>query len=187
MSILNVEHLSHDFGGREIFRDVSFRMLKGEHIGLIGANGEGKSTFFRIVTGSLEPDAGKIEWAKNIKIGYLDQHAVLKAGMTIRDVLQSAFASLFDEEAKMNKIYEQMGDPEMADKMDQMLEETATIQDYLNMHDFYMIDAKVDEVARAFGLVDLGLDKDVTELSGGQRTKINALKLRKPKVNLQKL
>ncbi len=105
MSILNVEHLSHDFGGREIFRDVSFRMLKGEHIGLIGANGEGKSTFFRIVTGSLEPDAGKIEWAKNIKIGYLDQHAVLKAGMTIRDVLQSAFASLFDEEAKMNKFY----------------------------------------------------------------------------------
>lgn len=177
MSILNVEHLSHDFGGREIFRDVSFRMLKGEHIGLIGANGEGKSTFFRIVTGSLEPDAGKIEWAKNIKIGYLDQHAVLEAGMTIRDVLQSAFASLFDEEAKMNKIYEQMGDPEMADKMDQMLEETATIQDYLNMHDFYMIDAKVDEVARAFGLVDLGLDKDVTELSGGQRTKILLAKL----------
>ena len=107
--------------------------------------------------------------------------------MTIRDVLQSAFASLFDEEAKMNKIYEQMGDPEMADKMDQMLEETATIQDYLNMHDFYMIDAKVDEVARAFGLVDLGLDKDVTELSGGQRTKINALKQKRLKVSLQKL
>ena len=48
MSILNVEHLSHGFGDRAIFQDVSFRLLKGEHIGLIGANGEGKSTFMNI-------------------------------------------------------------------------------------------------------------------------------------------
>ena len=77
MSILTVEHLSHGFGDRAIFQDVSFRMLKGEHIGLVGANGEGKSTFFSIITGALTPDTGKIEWAKNIRIGYLDQHTVL--------------------------------------------------------------------------------------------------------------
>lgn len=64
MSILNVEHLSHGFGDRAIFGDVSFRLLKGEHIGLVGANGEGKSTFLNIVTGKLQPDEGKIEWAK---------------------------------------------------------------------------------------------------------------------------
>ena len=56
MSILNVEHLSHGFGDRAIFEDVSFRLLKGEHIGLVGANGEGKSTFMNIVTGKLQPD-----------------------------------------------------------------------------------------------------------------------------------
>ena len=61
MSILNVEHLSHGFGDRAIFQDVSFRLLKGEHIGLIGANGEGKSTFMNIITGKLMPDEGK-EW-----------------------------------------------------------------------------------------------------------------------------
>ena len=55
MSILNVEHLSHGFGDRAIFQDVSFRLLRGEHIGLVGANGEGKSTFFNIVTGKLRP------------------------------------------------------------------------------------------------------------------------------------
>ena len=55
MSILNVEHLTHGFGDRAIFNDVSFRLLKGEHIGLVGANGEGKSTFFNIVTGKLMP------------------------------------------------------------------------------------------------------------------------------------
>ena len=177
MSILNVEHLSHDFGGREIFRDVSFRMLKGEHIGLIGANGEGKSTFFNIVTGKLEPDEGTIEWAKNIKIGYLDQHAVLEKGMTIRSTLQSAFADLFEQEKKMNELYNMMGDPDHADKMDSLLEEAAQIQDQLTVHDFYLIDSKVDEVAGAFGLSDLGLDRDVTELSGGQRTKVLLAKL----------
>lgn len=73
MSILNVEHLSHGFGDRAIFQDVSFRLLKGEHIGLVGANGEGKSTFFKIVTDRMMPDEGKIEWAKNVRVGYLDQ------------------------------------------------------------------------------------------------------------------
>ena len=87
MSILTVEYLTHGFGDRAIFSDVSFRLLRGEHIGLVGANGEGKSTFFNIVTGHLTPDEGKIEWAKNVRIGYLDQHTVLEKGMTIRDVL----------------------------------------------------------------------------------------------------
>lgn len=64
MSILNVEHLSHGFGDRAIFDDVSFRLLKGEHIGLVGANGEGKSTFMNVVTGKLQPDDGKVEWSK---------------------------------------------------------------------------------------------------------------------------
>jgi ATPase subunit of ABC transporter with duplicated ATPase domains len=60
MSILNVEHLTHGFGDRAILDDVSFRLLKGEHIGLVGANGEGKSTFLNIVTGKLMPDEGKV-------------------------------------------------------------------------------------------------------------------------------
>lgn len=94
MSILNVENLSHGFGDRAIFNNVSFRLLKGEHIGLIGANGEGKSTFMNIITGKLVPDEGKVEWAKNVRAGYLDQHTVLEKGMTIRDVLSSAFSFL---------------------------------------------------------------------------------------------
>ena len=110
MSILNVEHLSHGFGDRAIFTDVSFRLLKGEHIGLIGANGEGKSTFMSIITNKLMPDEGKIEWAKNVRVGYLDQHAVLQQGQTIRDVLKDAFSFLFEMEARMNQICEAMAD-----------------------------------------------------------------------------
>ena len=176
MSILNVEHLTHGFGDRAIFEDVSFRLLKGEHIGLIGANGEGKSTFMSIVTGRLMPDEGKVEWAKNVRAGYLDQHAVLEEGMTIGDVLRSAFSWLFDMETEMNQMFEQMADA-TPEEMERLLEETGTYQELLEQHDFYMIDAKVDEVARALGLMDLGLDRDVTDLSGGQRTKVLLAKL----------
>lgn len=185
MSILNVEHLSHGFGDRAIFQDVSFRLLKGEHIGLIGANGEGKSTFMNIITDKLMPDEGKVEWAKNVRVGYLDQHAVLAQGMTIRDVLKSAFAFLFDMEAHMNDICDRMGEAS-EEEMNQMMDELGTIQDLLMAHDFYIIDAKVEEVGRALGLDEIGLDKDVTELSGGQRTKVllGKLLLEKPDILL---
>ena len=176
MSILNVEHLSHGFGDRTIFTDVSFRLLKGEHIGLIGANGEGKSTFMNIITGKLMPDEGKIEWAKRVRVGYLDQHTVLKPGMTVRDVLASAFDFLFEMEERMNEVYGLMGEAS-PEEMDALMEESGTLQDLLDAHDFYMIDSKVEEVARALGLLDLGLDTDVTALSGGQRTKVLLAKL----------
>ena len=185
MSILNVEQLSHGFGDRAIFEDVSFRLLKGEHIGLVGANGEGKSTFMNIITGRLMPDEGKIEWAKKVRVGYLDQHTALEKGMTIGSVLSSAFDFLYDMENEMNDIYARLGDVD-EDEMNKLMEEAGTIQDMLTMHDFYMIDAKVEEVARALGLMEIGLDRDVTELSGGQRTKVllGKLLLEKPDILL---
>ena len=185
MSILNVEHLTHGFGDRAIFQDVSFRLLKGEHIGLIGANGEGQSTFMNIITGKLMPDEGKIEWAKNVRVGYLDQHTVLKKGMSVRDVLASAFDFLFELEAQMNEICDKMGEAS-EEELDQYMEDLGTIQDLLTVHDFYLIDSKVEEVARALGLLELGLDKDVTDLSGGQRTKVllGKLLLEKPDILL---
>ena len=185
MSILNVEHLSHGFGDRAIFQDVSFRLLKGEHIGLIGANGEGKSTFMSIITGKLQPDEGKVEWAKNVRVGYLDQHTELKKGMTVRETLASAFAFLFDLEEQMNQMYDKMADA-TEEEMDSYMEETGLIQELLSAHDFYMIDAKVEEVGRALGLAEVGLDRDVTELSGGQRTKVllGKLLLEKPDILL---
>ena len=176
MSILNVEHLTHGFGDRAIFDDVSFRLLKGEHIGLVGANGEGKSTFMNIVTGKLMPDEGKVEWSKNVRVGYLDQTASLEKGMTIESVLKSAFSWLFEMEERMNDICNNLGEAD-SDQMDAMMEELGTIQDMLDSHDFYVIDSKVEEVARALGLLDLGLEHDVTDLSGGQRMKVLLAKL----------
>jgi ATPase subunit of ABC transporter with duplicated ATPase domains len=185
MSLLSVQNLTHGFGDRAIFNDVSFRLLKGEHIGLIGANGEGKSTFMNIITGKLEPDEGKVEWAKRIRIGYLDQHAQLKQGMTIRDVLKTAFQYLFDMETEMNELFAKMGEAS-SEELEGLLEETGTLQDALTNNDFYIIDAKVEEIGRGLGLDDIGLDKDVHDLSGGQRTKVLLAKLllEKPEILL---
>ena len=185
MSILTVTNLGHGFGDRAIFKDVSFRLLKGEHVGLVGANGEGKSTFMNIITGKLQPDEGKVEWAKYVRTGYLDQHTVLEAGMTIRDVLKSAFAYLFEMEQQMNEICEKMAEASESE-LETLMEEMGTIQDLLMAHDFYIIDAKVEEVGRALGLDAVGLDTDVTELSGGQRTRVllGKLLLEKPDILL---
>lgn len=185
MSILNVEHLTHGFGDRAIFEDVSFRLLKGEHIGLIGANGEGKSTFMNIITGKLMPDEGNITWAKNVRVGYLDQHTVLKEGVTIREVLSSAFDFLYEMEQKMNLLCDKMAEAS-DDELNTYMDEFGILQELLTMHDFYMIDAKVEEVAKALGLTELNLDRDVTDLSGGQRTKVllGKLLLEKPDILL---
>ena len=152
MSILNVEHLSHGFGDRAIFEDVSFRLLKGEHIGLVGANGEGKSTFMNIITGKLMPDEGKVEWAKNVRVGYLDQHTVLEKGMTIRDVLKSAFSWLYEMEERMNTICDSMGDAS-EDELNQMMEELGVIQEMMDAHDFYILDSRAYRKDLAEGIV----------------------------------
>ena len=176
MSILTVKNMSHGFGDRAIFEDVSFRLLKGEHIGLIGANGEGKSTFMNIITNKLMPDEGKVIWSNNVRVGYLDQHGTLTKGLSIREALRGAFKYLFDLENEMNELYGKMGEMD-EEQMNKALERTATIQDMLDNNGFYVIDAKVEEVAKGLGLTGIGLDRDVTDLSGGQRTKVLLAKL----------
>ncbi|MDP4159325.1 MAG: ABC-F family ATP-binding cassette domain-containing protein [Bacillota bacterium] len=178
MSVLNVENVSHGFGGRKILEEVSFRLLKGEHVGLVGANGEGKTTFLDIITGKLMPDKGKVEWSNRVTVGYLDQHVVLTKGKTIRDVLKEAFQGMFDLEAETLEMYDKMGSGSLSDvEMNKLLEDVGDIQSILEHNGFYMIDAKIEEVANGLGLGEVGLDKDVTDLSGGQRTKVLLTKL----------
>lgn len=108
MSILTVENVTHGFGARQLLSGASFRLLAGEHVGLVGANGEGKSTFLNIITGKLAPDEGKIEWCSRVTTGYLDQSSTLSKGKTIYGVLQEAFAHMIALEQEMLAIYDAM-------------------------------------------------------------------------------
>lgn len=174
--MLVVENVSHGFGARTILENVSFRLKKGEHIALVGANGEGKSSFLNIITKKLMPDAGNIKWSSRATVGYLDQHSVLAKGNSIRDILRDAFKPMFDLEQEMIGMYDKMGEAD-EELMTKLLEDTAEIQTILENSGFYMIDAKIQEVANGLGLGDIGLDRDVTDLSGGQRTKVLLTKL----------
>lgn len=175
MSILTVKNISHSFGGRIIFENVSFRLLKGEHVGLIGANGEGKSTFMKIITDKLMPDSGDVLWSNRVRVGYMDQHAELKSGTTVRDCLREAFSYLYDIETELNNLYMQMSEENV--DIDALMENAAELQDILDSGDFYNLDTKIEEVATGLGLKDIGLEKDVSDLSGGQRTKILLAKM----------
>ena len=141
---------------------------KGEHIGMLGANGEGKSTFMSVITGKLLPDAGKVEWARNVKGGYLD--SARGAGGRHDDcgcAAKRVCASVFHGKSGMNAhLAIRWGEGTMSDsEMETAMEEVGTdSEDLLMAHDFYLIDSKVDEIARAFELTELGLDRDVSEL-----------------------
>lgn len=182
---LQVENLSHTFGDRVLFKDVSFRLLPNDHAGLVGANGVGKSTLMNIITGQLIHDQGTYTWTPKIRYGYLDQHTVLTPGKTIRDVLKDAFQPLFELEKQLGVIAEKMADA-TPEELETLLEEMGDIQDQLDASGFYTIDVLVEETANGLGLDAVGLDKDVAALSGGQRTKVLLAKLllEKPQVLL---
>ena len=171
MSILNVEHVTHGYGARQILNDASFRLLKGEHVGLVGANGEGKTTFLNIITGKLMPDEGKIEWCRHITTGYLDQFSTLEKGKTIYDILRDAFKHLSELEQEMLDMYEKMSDCS-DEEMTELMESVGEIQDILDTNGYYTIDSKISEYANGLGLGEIGLQRDVSELSGGQRAKV---------------
>jgi ATPase subunit of ABC transporter with duplicated ATPase domains len=176
MSILSVNQLAHGFAGKTLFKEVSFRLMAGERVGLVGANGVGKSTLMNILTGQLQSEHGEVEWMNKVRVGYLDQHAKLTSGMSIRQVLQSAFQHLFDLEQELHEITAKMSDAD-ADLLEVLLEQMGDIQEKLDLGDFYLLDAKIEEVAAGIGLNAVGLERDVSELSGGQRTKVLLAKL----------
>lgn len=184
MSMLSVENLSHMFGDKMLFQKIGFRLLRGEHAGLVGSNGAGKSTLLRILAGELLPDQGKVEWHPHANIGYLQQHVDLQAGTTIRQFLQGAFARLYEIEAAMQELAEQMASS--SEDTEQQLIQYGELLNQLEHSGFYALEAKIEEVAAGLGIMELGMDRDVEKLSGGQRTKLllGRLLLQEPHVLL---
>lgn len=168
MSLLIVKDLSQSFIDKTLYENANFVLNKEDHMGVTGQNGVGKSTLIKILTGEIVPDEGSVKWQNKISVGYLDQYAKLAPGVTIRQFLRTAFQDLYDDEAKLNKLYEEYGE----NGNEELLEKAGKIQTRLEENDFYNLDTDIEQVASGLGLAELGYDHDVSKLSGGQRSKI---------------
>lgn len=173
MALLEVEDLSMSFADKNLYEDASFQLNKGEHMGIVGQNGVGKSTLIKIMTGDELPVTGKITWQKGIDVGYLDQYADIPDGMTLIEFLHTAYANLYERNDKMTALYTEYA--ETAD--DKLLERAGRIQEYLEANNFYDIETEIERIISGLGLDDIGRDHEVANMSGGQRSKIILAKL----------
>ncbi len=173
MAVLDVEGLTMSYADKKLYEDASFQLEKHEHMGIVGQNGAGKSTLIKILIGKTLPVDGTIKWQKGVKIGYLDQYVDIPAGMTLIDFLHTAFTELYQLNDQMNKLY-----ADYAEKMDdELLTKAGRIQEKLDANNFYEIETEVERVMNGLGLTDIGKDHVVSEMSGGQRSKIILAKM----------
>lgn len=172
MSLLEIEGLTHSFGENVLYKNAGFTLNRGEHIGIVGQNGTGKSTLIKICTEQIMPDSGRVIWQPNLTIGYLDQYAEIDHSITMKDFLKTAFTKLFEIEAQVMQLYEKAADGDL-----KSLELAAHYQEQLETHDFYSIDTAIERVANGLGLLAVGLERSIAEMSGGQRAKVILAKL----------
>ena len=173
MSLLSVENLSQSFPDKELYQDASFELNKEDHMGIVGQNGAGKSTLIKILTGEILPDKGKIVWQNKVTYGYLDQYADIPKDDTLYEFLTTAYAELFRKRDLMEKYY-----ADYAENLDdKLLDKAGRLQEYLDANNFYDIDTEINRVMTGLGLTDIGKDHIVSEMSGGQRSKIILAKL----------
>ncbi len=172
MSLLEITELSHTFGETPLYKNTELSLNKGEHIGIVGQNGTGKSTLIKICTEQVIPDSGRLVWQPDVSVGYLDQYAEINSHMTMKAFLKSAFSDLYELEQKMNDFY-----AEAANGNIDALSLAAKCQEQLEVHDFYSIDTRIEQVAGGLGLLPIGLDRMIEQMSGGQRAKVILAKL----------
>ena len=156
------------FGDKILFKNGNFDLYHGEHMGLVGENGTGKSTLMKILLDKILADTGSVQWEKNIQIGYIDQYLKSEGNITVYEYLKKAFTEDFKLERKLNKLYEDLS----KNYKESTLTKIGVLQDQLDNRDFYKLETKVDKIARGLGINAFGLDSYLDNLSGGQQSKV---------------
>lgn len=177
MGLIDFNDFSLSFGDKIIFQNANFVVNKFDKMGVVGVNGAGKSTLFRLLTGQILYDKGSLNINPNVKLGYLDQHALIDSDKTVMEYLQESFASLYEADKKLIELYEKMGYATSDSEILSLTTQTEKIMQLLESNGFYALDGKIRRVADGLGVSQFGLDTPVKTLSGGQRAKVRLCKL----------
>ena len=189
MVILSCKDIRKSYGIRDVLKNVTFSINEGDKVGIIGGNGEGKSTLFKILTKDLSYDSGEIFLDKNKSLGYLSQNITLNMDNTIYDELVCVFEELKNMETKLANLEIKMNEPydeSNADYHNKLIKDYTTIQDLYSHRGGYTYKGEISRVLKGLGFLEEDFTKTIGTLSGGQKTRVSLcrLLLRKPDIIL---
>ena len=176
MSVLEIKNLSHRYDDKYLFENASLTVNNGEHIGVVGLNGAGKSTFINILDGRISQDEGEVNYLNGIRRGYLDQHATIDGSLTVMEYLTGAFDYLYKKSEQLDELYEKMGGAE-GEELDRLIKRSTAISEQLTEEGFYDLESKIKKVANGLGVNKFGYNTVIATLSGGERAKLMLSKL----------
>ncbi len=175
MAVISVQNLRVEFAGKVLFSGVNFEVAPGERVGLIGANGTGKTTLFKLIIGEAEPTDGDIFIARGTRIGYLEQHACAGSRLCVLDEALTVFRPLMEAEEKLEEIAAQIdaGEGDRAELIERQQRLTETFQNGGGL----TFRSRTRSALLGLGFSERDFDLPCENLSGGQRSKLAMCKL----------
>ena len=180
MIVLSCKDISKSYGIRDVLKDITFSINEGDKVGIIGGNGEGKSTLFKIISKELSQDSGEIFIDKNRTIGYLTQHVDLDLNNTIYDEMNLVFKDLRNIEDRLHSLEIKMAEPYNDDNAayhEKIIKDYTTLQDLYSHKGGYTYKGEISRVLKGLGFLEEDFDKTINTLSGGQKTRVSLCKL----------
>lgn len=175
MPVLSLSKLSMSFGERELFRDLSFEVDARDKVGLIGRNGVGKTTLFKMICGELEPSAGVIAPERGLSIGYMEQHACSDGSRTIYDELESVFDGLKETEREIERLTARIDSGE--GDLDDLIARQTSLMEAFECDGGLTYKSRTRSALLGLGFREEEFPMPTSALSGGQRSKLSLLKL----------
>ena len=177
--MLNIHNLSVSFSGEYLFKEISFKLISGDRVGLIGKNGAGKSTLLKLLSKETEMDSGSIAYEKDLKIGFLKQDIDFEKGRTVLEEAYQAFSEIKSLEKRQNKINTQLSeriDYESDSYLD-LINDLSDVNDRYELIGGYNYQGHTEKILQGLGFNRDDFQKNTNTFSGGWRMRIELAKL----------